>query len=408
MPPTQARHAQAHALVTLLLALSPAHHALPDPGPETPPPNTPSFEILATHSWPTGHTHEGVELMGLSGITYDKEKDLFYAISDGKEHPAGKVFSLRLSLDKNGLHAATLLSSTPLLQPDGQPFPSLDAEGIAFDPARRALYVSTEGLASAHDPLARDPWVARFSWPEARLQQQLPLPTAFLPSDASSSPVPPGHPDQAAGVRSNLGLEALGLTPSGTTLYTANEAALLQDHPGTYNSTTLQPHHTPVRIVKFSGLPDDPAVAAQRAYRTEPGHRATRLGIPLVNTVSALLPGDDHGQLIVLERALHRPGRATGSYHIRLFLVDFHHPDATDISAATALATIDFTPLPKSLLWEGDEDLDNFEALTWGPTLDGARTLVLVSDNNASPAQETQLLILKESRPALATPPTPP
>lgn len=43
--------------------------------------------------------------------------------------------------------------------------------------------------------------------------------------------------------------------------------------------------------------------------------------------------------------------------------------------------------------------LDNIEGITWGPEVDGKPTLILVSDNNFSPAQFTQFVALSVSTP---------
>ncbi|MEM9096364.1 MAG: esterase-like activity of phytase family protein, partial [Pseudomonadota bacterium] len=42
------------------------------------------------------------------------------------------------------------------------------------------------------------------------------------------------------------------------------------------------------------------------------------------------------------------------------------------------------------------DTIDNLEGMTFGPEIDGARTLVLVSDNNFNPnGQFTQFLLFK-------------
>jgi hypothetical protein len=57
------------------------------------------------------------------------------------------------------------------------------------------------------------------------------------------------------------------------------------------------------------------------------------------------------------------------------------------------------TPVTKKLLVDLDTlglpKVDNVEGVTWGPTLpDGERTLLLVSDNNFSASQITQVIAL--------------
>jgi hypothetical protein len=40
-------------------------------------------------------------------------------------------------------------------------------------------------------------------------------------------------------------------------------------------------------------------------------------------------------------------------------------------------------------------DIDNIESITWGPEIDGAKTLVIASDNNFNADQFTQFVVIK-------------
>ena len=52
-----------------------------------------------------------------------------------------------------------------------------------------------------------------------------------------------------------------------------------------------------------------------------------------------------------------------------------------------------FTPLAKTLLWQGDFGTSNFEGMTFGPTLaDGWTSLLLVSDNGGGIRQDLYAL----------------
>jgi hypothetical protein len=81
---------------------------------------------------------------------------------------------------------------------------------------------------------------------------------------------------------------------------------------------------------------------------------------------------------------------------IRIYLVDLRR--AQDIDRFSSLAGLleGLRPAQKTLLLDLDTlglTLDNVEGMAFGPDLpDGGRSLVLVSDNNFSPAAFTQFL----------------
>jgi 3-phytase len=82
---------------------------------------------------------------------------------------------------------------------------------------------------------------------------------------------------------------------------------------------------------------------------------------------------------------------------IKLFEVSLEK--ATDISSINSLSAINLNtikPAQKKLLLDFEKlglTLDNIEGLTFGPNLaDGRKSLIVVSDNNFSPTQFTQVL----------------
>lgn len=72
---------------------------------------------------------------------------------------------------------------------------------------------------------------------------------------------------------------------------------------------------------------------------------------------------------------------------------------ATDVLPMPSMQSASVTPMSKTLAVDlsatpGLAPLDNVEGITLGPTLpDGRQSVVLVSDNNFSPAQVTQFLL---------------
>jgi hypothetical protein len=99
------------------------------------------------------------------------------------------------------------------------------------------------------------------------------------------------------------------------------------------------------------------------------------------NGVTEVLAAGAH-RWLVLERAF-VPGLGN---RVRIFVADTSR--ATDVLERDSLA--DVADL---------ERVDNLEGMAWGPRLpDGRRTLVLMSDNNFSAAQVTQLLAFAVGR----------
>lgn len=201
-------------------------------------------------------------------------------------------------------------------------------------------------------------------------------------------PVPARFADQAPG---NKGLESLALSPSGRFLFTANESALAGDGPAASRTAG-----TTVRVLRRdlgSGA------EAQYAYRTEPLGAGETRGDMGVSEIAAL--SDD--ALLVLERG-YQPDYGNT---VRIFRVDLSGgtpvaptaplDDTTSILDKTLL--IDLATLPSDgVAHPGPQPnplLDNYEALTVGPTLpDGRRLLFVTSDDNRNAGQIPRILVL--------------
>lgn len=392
------RQSGARALRTALLwsLLAAAHHPLSAQPLE--------LTLIGKTELVTGTMIDGVPVRDLSGIAYDRRTDTFLAVNDSPGFGAARIFEILLDYDASGIRTVAPLRSHRLLDENGQPLPDIDAEGLALGPDGK-VYVSTEGRAGTSLPASRDPAIWIFNEVTLHRLAALPVPEMFLPRDANGQPTSPGAANQATGVRSNLGLEALTLTSMGNTLFTANEAALLQDDSrAPFDATFNQAHNSDSRIVRF-GRDDfgNWSVTGQRVYRAEAG--TLYFIVRRFNTVSSILSIDDEGRLLVLERGLRANNLDTGSYLIRLFEVDFNQADATEVMHEASLLQIPsptiLRRLNKRLVWQGETGLDNLEGMTWGRPVDGFRSLVLVSDNNSSPNQTTQFLVFRTNIPVL-------
>jgi len=341
------------------------------------------FEFLGAFEIPTAEWRYGeMAVGGISGLAYDAERGLYYAVSDsrGEQGTPGKLFTLMIDVSDDGIETVSvrdvLLLDRAASEPGVQPYRNeeIDAEEVVLD-ADGSLFVSSERDAEER------PWIRRFS-ADGEWIAGMQLPAQF---DVSSE-----H-----GVRSNLGIEAMCLTGDGTALYAANEQALVQDGP----LATVE-EGTRVRLLRFSLAEQTPSAVVQYVYETEPIFAAPADGGFADNGVVAMVDGagiDPAYDLIVMERAY----VAGVGNHIALFGVTIG--EATDVGDRDALgAPPAVEPVTKTRLLTlsadprlSDLDIapDNMEAMCLGPLLeDGERVLLLASDNNFSNSQRNLFL----------------
>nr|WP_217650577.1 esterase-like activity of phytase family protein [Spirulina major] len=328
---------------------------------------------------------DGTPIGGLSGLTYDRTTETFYAISDDRSNEA-PARAYRFQIEQNDADGAIARISfdqvITLKDSNGEPFApgTLDPEGIAFTP-RHTLMISSEGN------LNRDiaPWIQEFDPSTGQALRSLRLPARFLPATPIRDPDPP-H-----GIRNNLGLESLdvqwtGLSPDDPfRLFTAPESHLTQDERRTDTDGRDR-----IRLLHYLINPfGDPVLVSENAYLLEPAPEGS-----LSHGLSDLLTLNEEGHLLTLERSLTLNG-----YTARLFQVVAGN--ATDTSRIATLGgeLTTVAPLKKRLLLDLSTlniPLDNLEGMTLGPRLaDGSSLLVLVSDDNFSAEQVTHFLFFR-------------
>ena len=333
--------------------------------------NIPKITFLGEVNFPTGLKFKNTEVGGLSGITYNQDKQIYYAISDDRSSKAAaRFYTLKIDLDINKIseETVTFIDVTTLLNENSQPFPSLsiDTEGIAL--TGESLFISSEGDRKRQI----QPFIREFSLAGKQLQN-LPIPKKFLIQAES-------------GIRNNLALENLTITPNKKYLFTATENALIQDGVKANVSTG-----SPCRILQYDLIKGKPE--KEFLYITEPiTSKSNNSGVLKINGLVELMALDDT-HLLSLERSF---SLDTGNV-IKLFQVDLSNAD--NIQKINSLNThlTPISPAQKELLLDlSNLELisDNIEGMTFGPRLaDGRRSLILVSDNNFNPLQLTQFLI---------------
>ncbi|NEQ96453.1 MAG: phytase, partial [Cyanothece sp. SIO2G6] len=364
------------------------------------------LEFLGEVQFETGFTFADTEVGGLSGLAYDAESDVYYALADDRSSDA-RFYTTTIDLSDGSLDDGDVVFTdvTFLLDQDGDRFTSgdLDPEGIALTEAG-TLYISSEGDANQ----VIDPFIREMSL-DGEFIDELPIPDIYLPTA-----------DQSSGIRNNLAFESLTISPDQRFLYTATENALFQDGPNaSVDEGSLS------RIIKYdleTGLP-----VAEFVYEVEEVPEAPiPEGAFNTNGLVELLAVDNNGTLLALER-----GFSVGQGNtVKLFEVQTQ--GALDVTGVNDLFRekpldddgeiippgvfeIDPAVIKREIL-DVEADLgiapDNLEALALGPVLpDGRQSLIIASDNNFNDTQFTQFLafavdfnVTPAAQPTLETP----
>jgi hypothetical protein len=341
----------------------PAASAAPERASEVP-----ELQLLGSVDIPTGTQFEGTEVGGLSGLVYDAKRKRYAVISDDRSsRDDARYYELAIDLSDGAMDDGDVeFTDVTTLTVDGAAYPegSIDPEGIAL--TEDGVLVSSEGDARA----LVGPSVDEFTIGGARTGG-LTVPEYFEPTA-----------DGGTGIRNNLAFESLTRTPGGRVV-TATENALAQDGP----IATLQ-EGSRSRLAVFDSASG--RVIGEYVYLTDP-------------IADAPVPADgwaDNGlvELVALDEdrflAMERSFSAGVGNTIRIYEVQLEQDRRITGTRHTAG---DATPLEKQPVADIAEDFgiapDNLEGMALGPKLpDGRRSLILISDNNFSTAQKTQVL----------------
>ena len=331
---------------------------------------------------------------GLSGLTYDRQRNRFYAISDDRSE--ARFYTLKLVLNnpttgKLGIEKVEVENVIFLKDENGKPYPkgTIDAEGIALTP-QQSVFISSEGVASDGIP----PFVKEFDLKTGRSRQSLPIPERYIPNVAGSR-----------GIQNNLGFESLTLNPTGTIpasgepfrLFAATESALVQDEEpsprvqpgGATPQQTPKEQGAKTRLLHYLLSDAAPVLISEHLYQLEPPPSGA-----IKHGLAELLALDNGGHFLSLERSFGLLG-----FSVRIYQAATG--GATDTSRIPSLKgeLRGVEPVKKKLLLDLDDvgiSLDNLEGMTLGPTFpDGSQSLLLVSDDNFRDEQVTQFVLFR-------------
>ena len=342
-------------------------------------------EFLGEVVVPTGTDFGNTEIGGLSSITFDAARDVYYALSDDQgNRPTGdpvRYYTVAIDLSDGTLDDGDVefIDVTELFEIDTTPFPpgGLDPEGFTLG-RKGFFFMSSEGNIFSTPVL--DPFIRRYNH-NGEVTADLPIPDKYIPDEPFK------------GVRFNLSFESLNVTPNGRVLATAGEGALFQDGPAsTFTNSSL------ARILLYDLRKRRPV----SEYVYEVGPWAEPSAIFGVNGIVEVLPIDDVGTMLVMERSFSVGGVLGGGTGNVVVINEVSTQGATDVLDNEALyeggTPVPFVPVFQKEVFAFDNlgiPIDNIEGMTFGPSLpDGRNTLIIVSDNNFSAGQFTQFILL--------------
>ena len=336
------------------------------------------FEI--PHQTTFNHTIVG----GISGIDYDPETNVYYLISDDpSEHNPSRFYTVKIDLDNNGIGDVRIIGVDTLKQANGIPFPpatenkhlASDPESIRYDALRKQIIWTSEGerILNNNEIVLQDPAV-HVSDRNGRELYRYSIPHHFKASK------------EEKGSRHNSSFEGSSFANNFRHAYVAMEAPLIEDGPlaGTGDSSAI------VRIIKFDASTGTSLF--QYAYRIDPvAIRPNPPGSFKINGITEILWLDKE-KLLVVERSY-----STGKQDcvVKLYLTDLS--TGLDISKQGSVLNENMVPVKKELLLNTTSlgiFIGNIEGISRGPELpDGRQTLIMVTDNNFSPNQRSQVLV---------------
>lgn len=346
-----------------------------------------SIEYIGAYQVPNDLMVKNTRVGGLSGLTYDRQRDRFYAISDdrGEQAPA-RFYTLKLNLDKTNpqqvkFKQVDITDVTLLKNSNGETYPrgETDTEAIALTP-QSSVFISSEGDRNKNIP----PFINEFDLKTGKVKQALPIPQRYLPNTESKR-----------GVQNNLAFEGISLSPTGTLpasgealrLFAATESVLMQDKEVTKIGNNGKIPGAKNRWLHYL-ISDRAEIISEHLYQLDsPPLGAIEHGLPEIQSI------DTSGHFLTLERSF-------GLFGFRAKLFQTTMAGATDTSKiASFKGNTTIQPIQKQLAFDLQQlniYIDNLEGMALGSRLpDGSQTLLLVSDNNFSSRQITQFLLFK-------------
>lgn len=345
-----------------------------------------NLKFLNEYSIPTDKKFEGVSFGGLSGIAWDSKRNVYYSISDSrntKSEGLSRYYTLDIKLSEKGIEDIDILKMTEMVNSDGTSFKvqTVDGEGIAIAPNGESLFWVSELGASLINSSFDGKLIKDY--------------TAKIPQYYNAGG---DLKNSNFGLHSGMSFEGISITPSKKFLYVAAESALKQDSKF---STTLS--SSPSRILKYR-MDDRGGVGeliGEFIYNIDPIPQVSPHGLS-DNGVSEVLAYSDD-KLLIIERSGRNAsvGFSEFDFKIKVYAVDL--TKATNILGKDTIKKIEkinlFQTASKKLLIDFSDYTnapDCIEGVTFGPLINGMKSLIFVSDNNFQPYQSNKFFVFTD------------
>lgn len=306
---------------------------------------------------------------GLSGITYNPQKDVFYIISDDRKNKI-RFYEASFFIGEKGIDSIQFLNVHEIKNQinesykswDEFPSESADPEDIRFNPSTNLLTWTDEGekLATENDSLIIvDPSINIMT-----------LNGSYL--NSINPPTKIKYYDSEKGLKRNKSLESLSFSPDYKHLYTISEEAIIEDKPSS------------ARLFKI----DLKSNEWTESYLYKISESKKNYDGPGISAILFI----NENQFLSVERSYNA---LLSQNEIELFLCDLSKAsniirydmldDESSIKCISKTKLVSLSDCPV--------EIENVEGLTFGKDLEnGHKSLILVTDDNFSSTQKSQFI----------------
>lgn len=318
---------------------------------------------LGNYTLPATLEMSSVVFGGISGLDYDSTRELFYLISDDRsKHGPARMYEAKLKITENGIDSLSLDRTVFLSDFKGNPFAleTCDFETIRYIPQKHRWVLGNEGGRKGNSGIY-------FMDVFGKMIDSLPIENHIR-----------------EGLRFNKTFEGIFYSAETKTIFYAFEAPLTSD-----GEVSTPSHGGMTRIIAsdLSGLKKKEWIyplekVTQRATETPPWG-----GDGADNGLTELIYINKN-EFLVLERSGAYRGNGAFNYSCKVFYVseEVHsNYSKNSLPLINKKLLIDFDSIPNGGF--------NIEGMSFGPKLNGNKTLLFVSDNNFKNDVSTQFYL---------------